>query len=679
MFTINRRPKAARPIAYDTGSVKSRLLFLPALALGVALVVELLNRGLSPVRLWQFVTGRPALFLYNALIVLATLSLSELFKRRKAVLGTTVVLWLALGTLQYIVSKERTLPLSSVDILMVKEAFSLIAIYYTWPQIVLMFAAAFAIILLIIVMFARMRRREKVNLPASLAACVGMAVLCSMLATLGMRGGLFPQHIDNLMDAYNDYGFVTCFTFTFGQRGISRPETYSAENVAEIIDDIGEEGESGELVYPVFDADDNLAQPNIVLVQLESFIDPRTLLGCEYSADPTPTFNRLCSRFPSGLLYVPTIGGGTANTEFEVVTGLNRDFFGAGESPYSTILLEKACDSVCFDLRDYGYACTALHNNTATFYGRNVVYANLGFDRFVPLEYMQDIHYNALGWAKDAALTDEIVTALGTTDARDLIFCVAVESHGKYGETYEPQDGDIAVLAAPETIPLAPLQNYVNALRGTDVFLSSLIRALVRFDEPTIVVAYGDHLPALELENDMLSTGSAYATRYVIWNNFGGSFEAPDLEAYRLSASLLKQLGFSGGVVTKLHQSADPAEAGEEYLQKLEMLEYDMLYGDQEAFSGEYPYQPTDMRMGSRAVAVGGAALEYRRLLVTGENFTEFSVIVAGEQALDTLFVDAQHIVARVDDPAAVGRFCVAQVARDGTELGRTAEYVMGE
>jgi hypothetical protein len=308
-----------------------------------------------------------------------------------------------------------------------------------------------------------------------------------------------------------------------------------------------------------------------------------------------------------------------------------------------------------------------------------MVYPNLGFDRFVPLEYMENVKYTPVGWAKDGGLTQEIVTALRTTEARDLVFCIAVETHGKYAETYERTPGDIDVLSLPEGIPLAPFQNFINALPGTDRFLRDLTLGLIRFDEPTIVVAYGDHLPALELENDMLSTGSVYASRYVIWNNFGGRFEAPDLEAYRLNANLLKQLGFSGGVVTKLHQSADPDDSGEEYLAKLELLEYDMLYGDRQAFEGEFPYQRTDMRMGSRDVTVTGAAREYHRLLVTGENFTEFSKIVAGDQALDTLYIDPQHIAARVEDGGAFDSFCVAQVGKDGVELGRTAEFQLSD
>ena len=674
MHIFKRRNRPAREIAVDATPIRRRVVMLPALALILALVVELLNRGLSPVRLFQFLVRRPLAFFFGMLVILTSLVLSELFKRRRAVLCTVSLVWVALGIVEYMVVKERTQPFCSVDILMLKDAFSLITVYYSWAKIILIFSAGFAAIMLVIMMFARLPRRQKVNFPMSLAAFVGFVLLSAMVAALGVKGGALPQRFDNLVEAYSEYGFTPCFTFTFGQQGINRPDAYSAESVAEILDNIGED--SDELVYPVFGEKDNLTHPNIVFLQLESFFDVNTIIGSEYSADPTRNFNRLCSRFPSGLLYVPTIGGGTANTEFEVITGLNLDFFGAGEYPYNTILQQKACETLAYDLKDYGYSSTAMHNNSATFYGRNVVYPRLGFDRFVSLEYMLDVKYNDLGWAKDAVLTEEILAALESTDSRDMVFCVAVESHGKYGEEYEPAPGDVEVLSLPESIPLAPFQNFVTALSGPDALLGSLMRALVHFDEPTIVVVYGDHLPALELEADLLTTGNVYASRYAVWNNFGGQFEAPDLQSYRLGANLLKQLGFTGGVVSKLHQSVDPAESGDEYLQQLEMLEYDMLYGDQTAYEGEYPYEATDMRMGSRDIVVTGANLEYRRLLVTGENFTEFSTLVIDGQAVDTVYIDSQHIAARVDDAAAVGIFCVAQIARDGTELSRTAEHV---
>ena len=675
----SQRSKVQRKTVYDTTPLRRRMIVLPAMALGLALVVELLNRGLSPVRLFAFIGSRPVAFGFSVLTILTTLVFSELFKRRRAVLITAALVWLVLGVVEYMVIKERTQPFCSVDILMLKDAFSLITIYYTWAKIIAIFAAGFLAIGLVIMLFARMPRRRRYNFPRSLTAFVGFVLLTAMVAALGVRGEVLPSRFDSLVDAYNDFGFVTCFTFTFGRQGIVRPEEYSPETVAEILTDIGEEPEAEEIVYPVFGAKDNLAHPNLVFVQLESFFDVNTIIGSEYSADPTPWFNRMCSRFPSGLLYVPTIGGGTANTEFEIITGLNLDFFGAGEYPYNTILQDTTCESMCYNLKDYGYEATAVHNNSASFYGRNMVYPNLGFDRFVPLEYMENVKYTPVGWAKDGGLTQEILTALRTTEARDLVYCVAVETHGKYAETYEPKEGDIEVLSLPETIPLAPFQNFVNALPGTDEFLKRLTLALLKFDEPTVVVAYGDHLPAMELENELLTTGSIYASRYVIWNNFGGTFEAPDLQAYRLNSHVLKQLGFSGGVVTKLHQSEEVGEAGEAYLDKLQMLEYDMLYGDREAFAGQFPYERTDMRLGSRDIVVTDAAREYHRLLVTGEHFTEFSRIVAQDgTVLDTLYIDPEHIAAHLDDGVELPAFSVAQIGKDGGELSRTGEFEIG-
>ena len=673
------RVRQARKIVFDTSRPERRMLILPLLAFGLTLAVELLNRGASPARLWAFISQKPFYFFYNFLIVLTTLVFSELFKRRRAVLISVSILWLVLGLVQFLVVKYRTQPFCSVDILMLKDAFSLITVYFSWPQIILMFGGGFAVVFLVVMLFARMRRRRHFNRAVSVIAFSGFVITCICVCALGMRYGLFPQRFENLVDAYDDYGFATCFAFTFGQQGISRPDSYSTQTVAEILEDIDEEpeAETGELTYPTFGEGDNLSHPNIIFVQMESFFDVNTIIGGEYSRDPTPYFNRLSASCPSGELYVPTIGGGTANTEFEVLSGLNLDFFGAGEYPYNTILQEKPCETVCYDLKDYGYVTTAMHNNTGTFYSRNEVYSRLGFDRFVSLEYMQDVSYTPLGWASDGVLTDEILRALTSTEERDMIFTITVESHGKYAETYEPEEGDVEVLSLSDQIPLAPFQNFINLLTATDDFLGNLIRTLSQFQEPVIVIAYGDHLPALELDSDILTTGNIYASRYVIWNNYGAKFEAPDMQAYRLSAWLLEELGFSGGVIAKYHQSKDPEDTSEEYLNKLELLEYDLLYGDQEAFGGEIPYVATDLQMGSVPITIEDASLKYGRLLVTGQNFTEYSRIVIHDQIVETAYIDSQSIIALIDDGMVFDRFCVAQVNPDGVALSRTEEFIL--
>ena len=303
---MNMRTKKHHVVC-DRASFRQRLVTLVTLALILTLFVELCNRGLSAARLFGFITGAPLIFLCNAMIVLTSLVFSELFRRRQAVLGTMTLLWLLLGVVQFMVSRDRTTPFSSMDLLLLKEAFSLITVYCTLAQIIAMFLGVFLIFVMVILLFTRARRRKHVNLSRALVAFVGCVLLCLMTAAVGVRIGLFPQRFDSLVDNYDDYGFPVVFSYTFGQMGIARPKDYSDQAVVEILEDIDS---------MVFNEDDNMDQPNVLLVQLESFIDVSTIKGCRVSRDPSPRFNHLREQYPSGLLYVPTVGGGTVNPEF---------------------------------------------------------------------------------------------------------------------------------------------------------------------------------------------------------------------------------------------------------------------------------------------------------------------------------------------------------------------------
>ena len=450
-------------------------------------------------------------------------------------------------------------------------------------------------------------------------------------------------------------------------------------NVFSQFDNDGE-GHYTELKQKNIDTGMGLERLAVVCQGVDSLFDVDTVIGAEFSRDPMPNFHELLEKCPTGELYVPTIGGGTANVEFEVMSGMNMDFFGAGETPYNTIIQEVTCETIANTLRSHGYYSTALHNNTGTFFSRNEDYAQLGYDRFDPLEYMLYPEYNKVGWCHDTVLTDEILRVMENSEQRDLIFAISVESHGKYADTYEYTDGDIEILSLPEDAYLAPFQNYINVIPAVDAFVGELLDAFSSYDEPVLVVLYGDHLPALGLTAEMLTTGDLYASRYVIWNNYGAEFEARDMQAYRLSAELLRQLGVSDGVMTKFHQSYPLDAEDEEYIEKLKTLEYDLLYGEQEAYGEQGPYAPTDLKLGVDPIVITGVELEYGRLLVSGDNFTEYSAVVSGENVLETVFIDKEHLAVRItaDERALLGEtICVAQINPDGKELGRTEEFVL--
>ena len=667
-----KKGEAVKNIRFDETSAKARVILLPLLALGLSLIVEGLNRG-SVVKLFRFVTQRPVYFLYNYLIILTSLTFSELVRRRKSVLYTLCVAWVALGVAEFMVAKERTQPFTSMDVLMLKDAITLTTIYYTWPQIILMYGSIFLATVLLIYIVTRLPRRRQVNYTLALSTFCGFLTLCFCSYALSVHFGAIPRYFDNLVDAYDQYGFAACFTATFGSMGVSKPSDYSTEVVTDIVEEIDEEQPH------VFGSEDNLDHPNVIYLQLESLFDVNTVIGAEYSEDPTPNFNRLSRECPSGELYVPSIGGGTANTEFEMLSGLNIDFFGAGEYPYTTILHETTCETIAYNLRAQGYSATALHNHTGTFYGRNEVYSRLGFDHFVSLEYMPYVTYTEVGWAQDGIMADEIMKALKASDERDFIMAITVESHGKYDENYTYHSGDPEILQLPEQINPNRFASYLHLIHETDAFLGKLIDRLEKFDEPTVCVIYGDHLPSLDLTADVLTTNNLYASRYIIWNNYGAEFEAPNVQAYRVSANILKQLGIPGGLITKYHQAADPTNADQMYLDNLEVLEYDVLYGDKSAYEGENPYPVIDMTMGCVPIEISSVSRRYGRVLVNGANFTECSVIELDGESYPTAFINSAQIVAIVPRTTEVHQVSVVQKTADGVEMSRTEAYSLDE
>jgi len=145
--------------------------------------------------------------------------------------------------------------------------------------------------------------------------------------------------------------------------------------------------------------------------------------------------------------------------------------------------------------------------------------------------------------------------------------------------------------------------------------------------------------------------------------------EDRDLAAYQLTAYTLGRKGISTGVMMQFHQQC---WGNEDYLDALAALEYDMLYGDKYLYDGQTPYQPTNMRMGVKEIAAHTALLRDDYVIVRGEHFTPYSTVYLNGKTLDTTYVDAQMLVAKLglltkaekDD-----QVLVCQVAEDGTVL----------
>lgn len=665
------------------------------LSLAINLFIEILNRS-SLLEALKHVVTNPLVFLYNTLIVLLTFSVAFLVKRRFFVSTIVSIIWLGFAITNAVLLSFRVTPFTAVDLSLMDEAIPMIHVYLTKWQIVLIIIAAIVVITLIVLLFIFAPKYKQRVARIRNAVCIVLLFGSILLLTsLGISTNALAKNFGNLADAYKDYGFVYCFTNSLVNTGIDKPKSYSEEKMVELAEDT--------LTTPPEIKEDKKKTPNIIMIQLESLYDVTLMKDYTYSEDPLPNYHALQKEFSHGFLNVPSVGAGTANTEFEVLTGMDLDFFGPGEYPYKTILKEKTSESIAYNLKELNYSTHAIHNNDGTFYGRNQVFSNLGFDTFTSLEYMHNVELNPMGWAKDHVLIEEILKALKSTKEQDFVYTISVQGHGKYPgseddfsvpdsatlsssnpseeeqrqytltEGYTPAVDAITVDGIAEEDRCA-FEYYVNQIHEMDAFIGDLINEFKKLDEDVVLVFYGDHLPSLGIEASDLENDNIYQTSYIIWDNMNLPKIDMDMEAYQITASILKRLNIDNGYLTKLHQnSLNTAN----YLEELELLQYDMLYGDQTIFKGTSPYIATNLQMGVDKIKVNGILTSGDNIYIQGENFTEYSKVFLNDAELETTYVDEKNLSISTTKLNAGDEIKVGQKGDDKVILSYSEPYVI--
>ena len=627
----------------------------------LAIVVNLIADSFSRFSFWKavaFMFVHPLIFLVNTLIIAIFLAPAILFRRRSFFYFFGSILWIAVGVIDFVVLHNRVTPFNANDFRMLDDAWNVLFKYYNVLQAIgLALLILFGVLLVIIAYLKFPKQKEPVQYRYAVPLCLSI-IFGFILLVIGSRNvGIMAKTFPNIANAYHDYGLPYCFVCSIMDKGIDKPADYSRDKVKQVIDKVTSPSPS-----PAPTGPDNVVtpgpeieaqKPNIIFIQLESFFDPKRIKGIDFETDPIPTFTYLRKNYTSGLLGVPSISAGTSNTEFEVLTGMNMADFGTGEYPYKTILREKTCESIAYNLKELGYGAHAIHNNTAGFYSRHIVYSNLGFDDYDSIEMMENIERNELGWARDSVLYDEILTALDSTPGSDLVFTVSVQGHGKYPDEDILENAieltDVMDAYGDDTIN--GLKYYINQLHEMDELIARLIEHFRNSDTPTMLVLYGDHLPGFNFTADNLNEGGLLQTEYTIWTNFDLPVEHRDLEAYQLSAYVMDRLGYHTGLITKLHQTHMALDESPDYLSELQLLSYDMLYGEQYLWEDQEPYEPTQMTFGFHPVtlssyhAIYNAADDNYYLQVTGAHFTPYTdVYINGTRHRETIAVSGTEL-----------------------------------
>lgn len=630
-------------------------------------VIEAISR-FSVVKAWNYMVMSPWTFLFNTYMIFSTFLVVYLVRSRVFIRTIVSVLWLVIGIVNGYMLTVRVTPFNAQDLLVIDDALSMLDKYFTWWQVILIVIAIIIVLAWLFMMgkYTGKYRGKMYRIPSIIAMVLVFATMGNV-TDLAIENRIVSNYFGNIAFAYEDYGLPYCFSASLFNTGIDKPSGYSKSKVNQII-------QNGKLTDSTTgrDADD---MPNIIVIQMESVFDTSEVEFLKTSKDPIPTLRSLMKNYSSGYFKVPSIGAGTANTEFEVLTGMSLRYFGPGEYPYKTKVKYEPMESVATALKEFGYGAHALHNNGGNFYSRADVFEMMGFDSYTSLEFMNALEFTEEGWATDDILTQHILNALDSTDHQDFVFGITVEGHGSYD--HKLKNPEITVSGIENEKKRIEWEYFVNCIYGTDQFIADLLTELEKRNEPTVLVIYGDHLPTMGLKATDLKSRYLFNTNYVMWDNIGLEKKDRNIPAYQLIADVFAKLDIHSGTIFNYHQTRRQTK---EYLLDLEMLQYDMLYGKRYVYGGieNAPKVDGSFQMGIQDVELTG--IERKKdgtYALYGTNMTASSyVYINGVKKGTPTFINDQRIeIGKIslDDGDVI---VVKQIGSANRVFRTSAEYV---
>ena len=338
-----------------------------------------------------------------------------------------------------------------------------------------------------------------------------------------------------LMKSFHEEGMVLTFLKSAYNTRVRMPEGYSRD----IVDSYLKEYQTAST-----EKDEKVIRPtNIIMVMNEAFSDLRTV-GMNPAIDVMPFIDSLDENTIDGSLYVGVIGGGTCNTEFEALTGNSLAFLSPGAYPY-TENVTKPLFSLADFFKDQGYSADSFHPNVAENWNRNMVYPNLGFDRFYSITDFEEFGEVVSLHDLPADITDYRFIEAVDEENKDhprFLFDVTMQNHAGYERWLDVEKAESVVENGSDLY--VDTQVYLSLIKASDDEVRQLVETYRDSDEPTMIIFFGDHQPSLpsiaydELYTDLYSQLDIYKSKFFIWTNY----DSPKLHNMGISANYLPWL-----------------------------------------------------------------------------------------------------------------------------------------
>ena len=409
--------------------------------------------------------------------------------------------------------------------------------------------------------------------------------------------------IDFTDQAYNyrTNGFILATISNLQTKTQKQPEGYSKGAVQKIVQKykkIAEEKNKNRKNL-------NDEKVNIIYVMSESFIDPK--LGkhlYDYgNKEPIPYTKKIKNSQSSGWAASSEYGGGTANVEFEALTGLSNFFLNS--IPYTSIVpANKDTPSIVKNFNENGYKTIAMHPYNRNMYRREVVYPNLGFQEYKSADgFKNNSKIDNSKYVSDESAFNEVLAELKNSQKPEFIHLVTMQNHMPYEEnTYSEHNFSVNAKNGANPENAKTIQAYLEGISYSDKAMKNFLSEIEKLNEKTIVVFWGDHWPGIygEMFEKELNKNDIRRTPLFVYSNF--KKEKQDLgtssliynqilalNAFNSKLSpfqyLLSDLREKYPTLTKQFVKTDEKS---DILKDFEMIEYDILSGNKYSLGDFY-------------------------------------------------------------------------------------------
>jgi len=493
------------------------------------LVLERCNM-IGNAKVLQWVAKNPLFFIVEIIVLISLYGLFRAFFRRPvlpfAIYGALIYL---IGAAHFYKLFFRSEPLIPYDLFNIRPAFSIagnMSLFYDRGLALNLFLYGFCLLLLWLIQKLTYDPEQTRSIFKGVivfilsALCLTVLTNFTRLEAIGVEDKRFDQY-----NNYKDNGFVIATLLNLSlSTGVTTPAGYGAETVGELRVEIEDAGRPVSLGRPP-------KPPHIVVLQMESYADPAHIdPRIRYRQSPFEPLAPYAGEIQRFFTLTSVLGGGTANTEYELLTGYNMYFCPLGVIPFVRYVSGPQPGLVA-DLNDLGYRAVAVHPHKGSFYSRDSVFPAFGFQRYVTIaDFINPVY--ADWYISDASFGEKIIEVFEEEKMEGPVFLfgISIQNHGPYNipDIQRTFPVDLSDGLALNESQISELETFGANIYDSSVMLANMIRYFSSIDDPVLLLVYGDHQVAWSWVHDLPGGPELDMRRYSVESFFCANYPLMD-------------------------------------------------------------------------------------------------------------------------------------------------------